>query len=236
MNLLLILAFSTVISTLSLAILACIFYYLKLHEKHDELIKQNLYLKQHISEKGLEKINVAREKASKIITDASIQADEILKKAETLKSDTGKQLADELIELTRKQKDELTKAAENLRTSFLDVISHLQEEDINILENVTKDIENAAINEVQKFEKQLHDATIGQQEVIDQKIQDAFAKANFDIEEYKKTKAGEADKKLHALLQSAAKEVIGKSLSYEDHKDIIMSALEDVKAQMGEGS
>lgn len=233
MNFLLILAFSIVISTLSLTILACIYYYLQLHGKHDDLQKQNLYLKRHISEKGIEKINLAREKAFKLISDASVQADEILKKAEVLKSDTDKQLKDELLDLTRRQKEELTRASQNLQTSFVEAINHLQQEDINIIKNITKDIESAALNEVQKFEKQLHDETIGQQEVIDQKIQDAFAKANFDIEEYKKAKVSEADKRLYDLLQAAAKEVIGKRLSYEDHGDLIMSALEEVKMKMG---
>lgn len=232
MDILLIIALSVVLGTLSLTLTVFIYYYLKLHSKFDELYKQNVYLKYHFSEKGLQKLNNAHEKSSKIIRDAILQAEEIIKKAELLKLDANKGFADELRQISQRQKEALKTQSDELQSAFLDAIKHLENEDINKFQNISKDIENIALNEIQKFEKQLHDETIGGQNIIDQKIQDAFAKANFEIQEYKKEKISQADKEVFQILKKISKQILRKQLNYDEHKALIMTALEDAKKEM----
>lgn len=234
MDILLTISLSIVLATLGLVIISLIFYYLRLHRKYDEVYKQNLYLKHHFSEKSLEKLNSAHEKSSKIVAEAISQAEEIIQKAELLKDTRDKEFSKELIELSRIQKEALKTKLSELQSGFLEEISNLKEDDINLFQNITKDIEDVATSEIQKFEKQLHDETIGGQSIVEQKINDAFAKANFEIIEYKKEKIEKADKEVFDILQTIAKNLLHKELSYEDHKDLIMEALEDAKKEMRE--
>jgi hypothetical protein len=226
------LIFALIILLLGVVILVYGFYYSKVLSRLNQVQKQNLYLRFHIQEKSLEKINTAKDKSLKIITDATSQAEEILKRAEVLKTDTNENARQELEALSSQQKEFLTKASDDLVGTFKEAIEQSREEDINVLKNITKDIEHVAENEVKEFEKQLRQETIGQENIVDKKIQEAFAKAQEEIDIYKKSKIAEIDQDIYTILQAVTKDVIGKHLSFQDQKDLIMAALERAKSEM----
>src|SRR3989344_8252065 len=112
MDILLILIFSLIIVTLGIVVIALGFYYTNLVEKFNQAQKQNLYLKYHFQEKSLQKVNSAKDTSLKIITDATAQAEEILKRAESLKAGTNEETKLELAELVRQQEQILMKASD----------------------------------------------------------------------------------------------------------------------------
>lgn len=227
-----ILLFSLLIVTLGVVVITLGFYYTNLVAKFNQLQKQNLYLKFHLQDKSLSKLNTTKEKALKILADASEQAANILKQADVLKSEMGEEAKQDLSELTNKQKEALLKATEELKSGFSELLKQIEEEDINLFKSVTKDIENITSTEVRGFEKRLHDETIGQQNTIDQKVKEAFERANQEIETYKKEKMEAVDKQVFSLLQQVAKDVLGKRLTNEDHRQLIMDALKRAKTEL----
>jgi hypothetical protein len=224
--------FSLIVVFLCISIIALSFYYSNLVTKLVHAQKENLYLRFHIQEKGLAKINDAKDRSMKIIADASLQAQDLIKHAEVLKNDSNENTKQELQSLTGQQKDLLLKASNDLRAEFEEVLKHLQVDDIDILKSITKDIENIALEEVKTFEGQLKQQTIGQQEIVDQKIEEALDNSKNEIETYKKKKMAEIDQQIYTVLQNVTKDIIGKRLTFEDHKELIMQAIVKAKIEM----
>lgn len=204
----------------------------RISEKLAKSEKQNLFLRYHLQEKSLQKINATKDRSAEIIQTAIQQAEEILKQADNLKIESNDQARKELETLTQQQKETLEKAAQEMLEQFSDTIKHLEEKDIDIFGNITKDIESVAAKEVQQFEKQLQASTIGKQQVIDQKIQEAYNQTRQEIEAYKKAKMARIDEEIYVILRQAVKEIIGKRLTFEDHKELVMKALEKAKGEM----
>ncbi len=207
-------------------------YYARLFMKLHKTQKEVTYLRFHLQEKSLEKINAARDRSLKILSDASMQAEQILSQADLLKKDMNMDVRKQLEALTKKQKETLTESSGRLLQEFQQLVKDLTNEDINIYKDVTKDIERVTIEEVKSFEERLHNETIGQEKIVDQKIEEAFEKTKQEIENYKKEKLASVDSEVESILQEVTKEVLGKRLSFQDHQDIIKAALEKAKQEI----
>lgn len=86
----------------------------------------------------------------------------------------------------------------------------------------------AESNEMGKF-------IIRQQEAITKESQyhvaNMLLKAEKEVAKYKQTKLDEADQKLRDILFRAAREVIGRSISFSEHEDLVNKALERAKRE-----
>lgn len=223
---------SFVLAVLGIGIIVFGYLYAALLSKYNQLQKQNLYLRFHVQEKSLQKVNKAKERSLEIIADAAMQAEALLQQAELFKSENTEHTKSAISELKSKQKEALLKASDDLRREFDEAIKHLQEEDINLLRNITKDIENIASENIKTFENRLQAETVGQQLKVDEQIKEAFLKANQTIEDYKKEKMTELDARITALVIAVTKDVIKKELDNDDHRSFILSALQKAKQEM----
>lgn len=232
MNTITLLILGAIIAILTIVILGVCYYYGMLVHKFSKVQKENLYLRYHMQEKSLGKINEAREKAMKIVQDAALQADEILKKTQVFQTDTSQNLQQELHELTAKQKEALLKASEQLSSSFAESIKQLEDEDINLFKNASKGIEEATLKEVEEFKTHLTADTVGSQKKVDDKVQEAFHQALEDVEGYKAQRLKTIDDELFRILSDVTKEIIGKRLSYDDQKELLTHSLAKVKQEI----
>lgn len=213
------------IAIFGIAVFVMSISYRKLLKQVSHLQKENIYMKFHMQEKGLERVNQAREKAMGIIAAASAQAQEILTQAELLTSDTNNAAKQQLEELTKKQKATLDKSAEELHATFTDVINQVKEQDINLFKNITKDIESITLKEVQTFEQQLTQQTVGVQKTVESRVEEAYAKAHQEIEAYKKEKMAAVDRHMYEIVQLVAKDVISENLTMELHQELVRTSL-----------
>lgn len=232
MDTIILLLFGTVIAILAIVIVGVCYYYAKLVHKFSKAQKENLYLRFHLQEKSLGKINEARDRALKIVSDASMQAEEILKKTQVIQSDSAESYKKQLEELTNKQKESLTHASEALSSSFNDTIKQLEEDDVNVFRNVSKDLETATLHEVEEFKKQLTAGTVESQKQVDEKVQEAFQHAMEEVTAYKAKRIEVIDEQLFRILSEVTKEIIGKRLTYDDQKDLLRQSLEKVKQEI----
>jgi vacuolar-type H+-ATPase subunit H len=224
---------SLVVSTTCLAVVifVVIFYYEKLARKFHKVQKENLYLRFHGEQRSLEKINTAKDRALQIIQDATHQADEIIKSTHFVQVDSTDSFHKQLEELTNKQKEMLGKVSTDLTVAFDTSIKELEKEDIKIFQDASNDIKRATLEEVEEYKESLKHNTIDAQHAVDEKIQQAFTQAQQEVEEYKKKKIDALDKELFTILEAVAKDIIGKQLTMEDHKDLILKSLEKAKTE-----
>ena len=100
---------------------------------------------------------------------------------------------------------------------------------IRRLQHVAGDLE---VNIQSEYDTILADAKEMKKEIIDeakQKAKEIVASADDELEEYKHERRMEIEKNLTRLVVSVSEKVVGKSLSYEDHLDLIHEALDEVK-------
>lgn len=232
MDLYLLIILGTAVTLLTVIIIGLTYYYFSLLKKFSKAQKENLYLRFHLQEKGLIKVNQARDKAMKIIQDATSQADEIIKKTHFAESDASESFKKQLEGLTTKQKEALDKASQELTSSFNLAIQDIQKEDTDLIKNSAAEMNKAVEHHVEELKDQLANETVNSQKSVDDKIQEAFTKAKEDIEKYKTERIGKIDQELSHVLAEVTKDIVGKRLSYEDHKDLILASLEKAKGQL----
>jgi hypothetical protein len=185
-----------------------------------------------VQEKSLGKLNDAKDKALKIVQDATIQAEEMLKKTQLVQTDTNEEFRKQLQDLTAKQKDALTNASAELTHSFDETIKQLEQDDVNVFKSASKDIEAATLQQVEAFKKQLTTQTVDSQKQVDDKVQQAFHHALEEVEIYKTNRMKVIDAELFRILSDVTKEIIGKRLTYDDQKELLKHSLEKVKQEI----
>lgn len=228
----LLILFSLIVVLLGSVIVAFGFFYSNLLNKFENAEKQNQFLRFHLQEKSLQKINAARDKSLGIIADATQQAEEILKRAEIMKSTANEQVMNELHDLSQKQKDALQSASTDLVSSFEEAVKQIQQTDKGLLSDTVKQMQEVAAGEVKSFGEKLHQETVGQEKMIDQKVEEAYKKAQDELDDYKKERLEKIDKDISLMIQAITKDIFGKSLSLENHKDLILQAIEKAKKEM----
>src|SRR2546430_1947207 len=100
---------------------------LKLHE----LEKANTALQNQTSDQPAKLLEQAHEKAQEIINLANKQATEILASSKTYESNSNQALKDKLAMLEKQQADVFAKASEDMKLAYQNMITQIQEQDIN---------------------------------------------------------------------------------------------------------
>lgn len=152
--------------------------------------------------KALKKLNEYKMSEQANIQKAQLEYEEIIKRAS--------KKADEII-LSSVSLDEKIKKSvqESYEKALQKELGKLNEKNINILNSVSKDIVS----------------------MLKQRADEDYSKVKQELEEYKKERLKEIDENIYELLLSVSKETIGKTLSLEDHQELIIKALEDAKKE-----
>lgn len=151
--------------------------------------------------------NRARDKAIKIIEEARDKAVLILNDAK-LSAVNNQQDLDSKLSLVAEQQVDVYK---------------------DMLQKVSKNIEEEAVDEITEFRKVLENEVVGTEQNVSQKIEAEYAEVNKKIAEYKEEKLREFDKRAEMVVKEFVKTVLGKSLSEDIHMDLIKQALEEAK-------
>lgn len=100
---------------------------------------------------------------------------------------------------------------------------------IRRLQSIAADLEGHVQIE---YEEIINDAKKTRKEIISQAKKEAekiIHSADAELEEYKQARRQEIEKNLVKLIISVTEKVVGKTLTYDDHIDLIQEALNDVK-------
>jgi len=141
-----------------------------------------------------------KDEQQKLIEKANQEYEEIIKSANK-KAD---QIISSSITLNEKIKQEASEAYEKALEKALE---KLNQENINILNNISKDIEKHTALE--------------------------YAKLQGDLEEYKKERIKKLEENIYDLLLEVSKQTIGKALSFDEHEELILDALNKAKKEKG---
>jgi len=215
------------ILVLALALVAAVFYLSKI----TKTLHANLDLGDEAFQKNANLLNEARIKAIKIIDDANNQALDIISKI-TLSTDvTSETFKEDLSHASSTQIKKFEKATADFTALYSQVLQDLKTKNIEVFQNVSKDIEINTMEEIKNFKESMQKLTTLSQKEVGRKIDTDYETAREEIENYRKDELRKIDSGIYELLEKISKLVLGKALSLSEHEDLIEKSLEKAKKE-----
>jgi hypothetical protein len=194
--------------------------YRKLIEKYDKI-----RLSGEESEKALEQeknkvLEEAKVQARKIISDAQIRAGQLISEAAAFGDQTKQLLTSELQELQAAELGYYQKALEDTKLQAQASLGGL-----------SKDVKAEVVKQIDAVRTSLAGEIQRAQAQTQQILSSSYQKMEKELEVYKAERLKKVDEKIFEILKDASTKAIGKSLSLEDHEDVVIKALEDAKRE-----
>src|ERR1700722_18685312 len=193
--------------------------------------KINTQLQNQLSEKPLKLLEQAHELMQEIIDHANRKAAEILESSKTYEDNSSKVLKDKLDELEKQQAMVFAKASDDMKIAYQNLMTQIQEQDINTLKNMTKDIETDVVADFKEFRDALEKETINSEKVVKEKIDEEYLVLEKDLSEYKQKKYQKIDDDIYKILYRVSEMVLNEGISYDKQKALVLDALETAKKE-----
>jgi len=222
--------------TFTLAVLSGVILFLSraftknAHELH-EIELANKQMQTQLSEQPLKLLGEAHQKAQEIIDLANKQATEIIASSKVYENNSNQALKDKLAMLEKQQEGVFTKASEDMKIAYQNMITQIQEQDINTLKTMTKEITSDVTADFKEFRDVLEKETINSEKIVKEKIDEEYLSMEKDLESYKKEKYEKIDEDIYKILYRVSEMVLSQGISYDKHRELVIEALETAKKE-----
>jgi len=217
--------------TLAAILLIITIAYTRMSQKLNQTQELNNHLHNQLAEKPIKLLENAHEKALEIIDQANRHATEILAASKAYEDTSNETLKDKLTTLEKQQEGVFTKASEEMKSAYQDLLTQIQEEDINTLKNMTKEVESDVLADFKEFRGSLEKATINSEKVVKEKIDEEYLALEKELQEYKKQKYQKIDEDIYKILYRVSEMVLSQGISFDKHKQLVLEALETAKKE-----
>jgi vacuolar-type H+-ATPase subunit H len=230
MLLLLVVLFSNVILVIVVAVIGLSFG--NLLKKLRLIEKENTYLKNQMQGRALHLIQEARDNAVHILEDAHVKAQRIIQSAKDYEAGLDKRIDTQLDTTSHHYKEVFDKTNQELLKTYEEMLRRLKEDNVNLLQNVSKDIEKEVMTEVKDFTGIMAKGTLDTQKEVEAKINASFAKVQSELETYKTDQYRKLDEQIYTIIQMTVSQVLGRTLRMEDHQQLVLDALKEAKTSV----
>ena|SRR3972149_1203773 len=165
-----------------------------------------------------ELVDSARRKSLKLVQEANSKAQVILAQAGDISEESKTNIDRALQELATKQEDILNQTSVELKDIGLHTI-----------ENAAKEIEKGVLAEVSQFEDIVHKETVESEKLVEEKVNKDYQKVKEEIQKYRDEEMAKTDQSVFNVLKDVSTQVLGHALSMEEHRDLVLDALEEAK-------
>jgi F0F1-type ATP synthase membrane subunit b/b' len=219
------------VTTLAAVLFFLIRAYALLHEELHNSQKVNDQLRNQLSEKPVKLLASAHEKAQEIIEQANRQAMTILSNSKTYETSSNDTLNEKLAALEKQQETVFNQATEEMKTAYQDLLIQIQEEDINTLKSMTKDIESDVLADFKEFRASLEKETINSEKFVKEKIDEEYLTLQKELETYKKEQYQKIDRDVYKILYRVSEMVMSQGIPFDKHKQLVLEALDRAKKE-----
>ena len=186
-----------------------IYYLISLRKREKEIEKKE----QAVDTDYHHVVNEALTKERVILTDATSEADQIIKGANYL-SDSSKQEVSNAIKILV---SEIQKEGKLISLAFSSEYTASLK---NLSQDSLKDFQTILVSLQLNLKKQIEDFHIT-----------LLPQVEKELDTYKKTRMEEIDKGVISIIQKASQDIFTKSISTKDHQDLIIQSLEKAKKE-----
>ena len=223
--------FSLSITTLATVLFFLVRAYSHMHTQLLEGEKLNHELREQLAQKPTKLLQRAHEQGQIIIEQANKQASEILASTKAYENTSNQDLKEKLADLEAQQASVFAKASEDMKLAYQNLMTQIQEEDINTLKTMTKDIEADVQSDFKEFRDTLEKETINSEKIVKEKIDEEYLAIQKDLQEYQREKYAKLDEDIYKILYRVSEMVLSQGISYDKHKELVLEALETAKKE-----
>lgn len=181
--------------------------------------------------KNTDLLDEAQQKAVKIIDEANSRALDIINKANLATDIASETFGQEIARVSSLQIKEFEKTTSDFTKLYSQTLKDLKSKNIEVFQNVSKDIETSTDEEIKNFKESMEKLTTLSQKEVKKKIDTEYQTTVKEIENYKKEELKKIDSDIYELLEKISKLVLGKALNLSEHEDLIEKSLEQAKKE-----
>lgn len=172
-----------------------------------------------------------RIKAVKIIDEANSRALDIVNKVNLSTDQASDKFNQEIVRVATEQIKGFEKATSDFSKLYSEILQDLKSKNIEVFQNVSKDIETNTTGEIKDFKESMEKLTILSQETVRKKIDTDYENIGKEIENHKKEELKKIDENLYKALEKISKMVFGKAINLSDHEDLVQKSLDTAKKE-----
>lgn len=121
---------------------------------------------------------------------------------------------------------------EEAKIKALSIIAQAYGEEIQkMAQEMAVGFKNEALVEMARFKTELEEKVLITEGAAEKVLNAELVEVKAEIERYKESQKVAIDAKVHEVIVTVTKEVLGKSIDTRAHEDLILKALEDAKRQ-----
>jgi len=184
------------------------------------LKRENLKMKDSIGKKTEEILEEASKKANQIIEEAILKAASFEKSAVVEHQWLEMLLKKEIEEVVQKHSSQLEQ-----------VLARARLENINLMKNVSENIQKDTEGQISQFKGLVLRSTVDFQKEVDRKVQEAYQLLLDEIAQYRAQRLSQVDENVFEILEDVTEKVLGESLSFSKHEELIFNSLEKAKKE-----
>jgi hypothetical protein len=204
------LPFQVITFIADLAILIFVIYYFrKLGVKEKELEQKE----NKIDTQYHQVVDDALTKERKILAYATSESDEIIAQAkhvnQGVKDEVNQALQMMVVDIQKQAHD----AALTFTNNYQSSLTQLSQQSLGQFQKISQDLQLDLKNQIKQFHESL------------------LPNLEKELSEYKKTRLQQIDTTVSQIIQKASQEIINKSISLDDHKELVLKSLEIAKKE-----
>ncbi len=194
--------------------------YRKLIEKYERIRQSQEQEARLIEAQKTKTLEEGRLQAQKIISDAQARASQLVSEAATFSSK-----AQEVLGVAIK------KAEEAQLGFYQQALSETKRSAQASLGGIPKDVKDEVVRQLDAVRASLEEEIRSAQIETKKMLAASYSKMEEEIEAYKQQRLKAIDEKIIGILEQVSTRVVGRVLSFEDHEEAILKALEDAKKE-----
>lgn len=216
---------------LAVVLLLFIVFFTRNVHKLQEVEEMNRNLKNQLTEKPIKLLEKAHEQSLEIIEQANKHANDILTNTKAYESTSDTAIKERLENLEKDQSAIFAKASDEMKTAYQNMLTQIQEQDINTIKSMTKDIQSDVLADFQEFRDDLEKETINSQKLVKEKVDEEYLTIEKELQDYKKQKYQKLDEDIYKILYRVSEEVLSQVIPIDKHKQLVIEALETAKKE-----
>lgn len=217
--------------TVSVVLLVLVIYYARSLQRLHKVEQENNNLEKQLMEKPTELLEKAHSQSLDIIRQANKQAADILSTSKNFDNESNAVLKEKINSLEKDQAVVFAKASEEMKTAYQNMLSQIQEQDINAIRTMTKEIQSDVLADFQEFRADLEKETINSEKLVKEKVDEEYLSIEKELQEYKKQKYQKIDEDIYKILYHVSEIVFSQAIPFDKHKQLVTEALETAKKE-----
>jgi len=192
--------------------------YFKLLRKYQVLDSDFNKIKHEGNQKSEELLQSAQDHYQSKILEASQKAEEIISQSTQMGSEFKSKFEASLTRLSSQQAQVFQQMSETSRKEISQAVK-----------SVAQEMQEQALQDVKQATASLEGEVKKLQVSLTESVQEAYEKVETEVATYKTAKLKAIDEAVVGVVMNVAQEVLGKTLSAQDHEAMIMGALQEAK-------